>query len=68
MRFTLEIQLGNDAMQTTRDLQRALQDLARDFRNDNLWDTNAPLTRELADDGRIYDENGNRVGRWEIGE
>lgn len=52
MRFKLEIELGNDAMQTPMDVAMALTSLA-----DRL--TASPPT-----EGVIRDENGNPVGRW----
>lgn len=50
-KFTLEITLGNDAMQDSLDIAMALRDLANDM-GDTL-DERAH---------NIYDMNGNRVG------
>ncbi len=58
-RFTLEIELGNEAMQTPDDVREALQ------RAINLDSTLANLIEFTADDeANIYDANGNRVGKW----
>lgn len=59
MRFTLEIELGNDAMRTPADLAGALQDLAGDLEN-------APGTEPAPSAGVIRDMNGNRVGHWQV--
>jgi hypothetical protein len=63
MRFQLEIELGNDAMQTAEDIQDALTKLVKSQR----------LTRYVGSDrlskidgGKIMDENGNTVGKWEV--
>ncbi len=60
MKFSLEIDLGNDAMQTGHDLYTALCETARNnFRNNG---------EEIAsrDSGFIMDGNGNRVGQWKL--
>ena len=57
MKFTLEIELGNDAMQDSRDLRRALHDV-------NLQPMNSGIQPGQA--GTISDLNGNMVGRWEV--
>ena len=53
-KLTVTIDLGNDAMRTRKDVAKALRDLAK--RIGTSRDTS----------GRILDENGNSVGRWEI--
>lgn len=50
-KFTLEINLGNDAMQDSLDIAMALKDLAND-----MADTLNPRSHN------IYDMNGNTVG------
>ena len=52
--FKLKITLGNDAMRTGEDIAHALQEVA-----DRV---------EQHDDtaGRIFDANGNTVGKWEV--
>lgn len=55
MKFTLEIELGNDAMQTSDDVAEAL----------------ANVTNSLLDgltSGAIRDANGNTVGKWNLPE
>lgn len=63
MKFTLEIELGNDAMQTYDDIAEALCSVA-DFLHDN---TNVAGPNEATYSNRqIFDANGNRVGSWDI--
>ena len=57
MKFTLEIELGNDAMQTEDDVARALKEVAKNIRNHGFDD---------ATEG-IFDLNGNKVGEWRLG-
>jgi hypothetical protein len=59
MKFSLTIELGNDAMQNASDVARALRKLAgkidlREF--------------DKIDGGKIMDVNGNSVGEWEVSE
>lgn len=60
MKFTLEIELGNDAMQTYADIAASVRRIFSDFAN----------CHDTAEDdaGRIYDANGNRVGEWSVTE
>lgn len=57
--FTLTIELGNDAMRNGSDLAHALHEVAG--RLDGTMAVDLPGT-----EGRIRDENGNTVGRWEV--
>jgi hypothetical protein len=59
-KFTLEIKLGNDAMMTPGAVARTLENVAG-----ILWRTRAPEAGK-AEDGAIVDDNGNRVGSWEL--
>jgi hypothetical protein len=59
MKFTLEIELGNDAMQTRADIEAALRKLGQ-----NLRHMSEPP--EHGDEGGIMDDNGNKVGTWEV--
>ncbi len=59
-KLKLEIELGNEAMQTYEDLSQVLGDLARYYMIDH--DT----IPEVPDAGRLKDRNGNKVGEWEI--
>ena len=59
MKFTLEIKLGNDAMQTPADIADALQDLAGDLKD-------APDIEPTPSAGTIRDINGNRIGHWQV--
>jgi hypothetical protein len=58
MKFLIEIEMGNEAMLTRNDLERAMVRLA------NLKNMSDPP--EDGDGGFIYDINGNRAGKWEI--
>lgn len=53
--FNLTIKLGNDAMKDAQDVAHALYEAAEkiDARDDMR-------------DGRIFDENGNKVGEWNV--
>ena len=54
MKFTLEIELGNDAMRTANDVANALDRIADEVLFVGLT-------------GRaIRDTNGNTVGKWEV--
>lgn len=61
MRFTVEIELGNDAMQTWGDVRRVLRELVR-----HLSDATQPHSKPQIDGGKIMDVNGNSVGKWEV--
>jgi hypothetical protein len=52
-KFTLSIELGNEAMQTGEDVARALREVAKKLDGGD-------------DSGRIRDENGNTVGEWDL--
>lgn len=54
MKFTLEITLGNDAMQTVDDVSKVLGQLCEDY----AGNYDEPVEEETA----IRDRNGNRVG------
>jgi len=58
-KFTLEIDLGNDAMQTPGDIGRLLVKIGNRFRDDQ----DGP---DVRDSGKLMDENGNSVGTWEV--
>lgn len=59
MKFTLEIELGNEAMQTRDDIEEALRNLGQNLR----YMSDPP---SVGDDGVIIDYNGNTVGKWEV--
>jgi hypothetical protein len=59
MKLTLEIELGNDAMQTGRDAINAIRD---SFKGEE----DLPLDPGVA--GKLWDINGNIVGQWEVAE
>lgn len=58
--FKLKIELGNDAMRTSRDLARALREMGERVM------AAIPGAVNRADWGRIRDENGNSVGTWQV--
>ncbi len=60
MRFTLEIELGNDAMRSGAHLETALHQIGTRVRAA----LPGVITRE--DEGRIRDVNGNTVGSWKV--
>lgn len=55
-KFTLSINLGNDAMQTREEVAEALERVAGTLRASSLPE----------DTQHIRDANGNAVGRWEF--
>jgi hypothetical protein len=57
MKFVLEIELGNDAMQTGTDVLRAIRESLK-------GEEGLPLDAGTA--GILWDENGNTVGKWEV--
>lgn len=62
MKFILEIELGNDAMQAGRDVAKALD------KTGSIVKACYPGQITDAYDRAIYDENGNRVGGWKVEE
>ena len=63
MRFTLTIDLGNDAMQAPSDVVDALHALGDRLLQDGYPDKWADPSEE---GGPIRDCNGNTVGKWEV--
>lgn len=68
MKFILEINLGNEAMQTAWNIGEALEAIAHSLRF--AHDQNGGALPENWDEydrsGQIKDANGNKVGRWEL--
>jgi len=64
MKLLLEIETGNDAMQTMGDIARALTEVARRMYDARL----ATATPDHDVSGKIFDDNGNRVGKWYMSE
>ena len=60
MKFKLEIEMGNDAMQDIRDVAVSLEALASRLRE--LY--HDVLGGKGVTGGRILDVNGNIVGKW----
>lgn len=64
-KFTLEIELGNDAMQTSDDVAKVLEAVAdRLVKREYLEDMEVLETVTKG----IKDANGNTIGSWRIGE
>jgi hypothetical protein len=63
MKFTLEIELGNDAMSTPADIAGALRDLAG-----RLEGTDTLGIRYTGHGDTIRDANNNTVGSWDVSE
>jgi hypothetical protein len=59
MKFTLEIELGNDAMLTRNDIEDALRRLGQNCK----YMSDPP---EEGNEGDIMDYNGNTVGHWYV--
>ena len=62
MKFKLEIELGNDAMQTGEDIAAALHHVAGAI--DTIGDMRGADPYDKS--GVIRDLNGNRVGQWKV--
>lgn len=62
MTFTHTIELGNDAMQTGYDLGHAINEVGARILHKRFH------TAQTPEDGKVYDANGNTVGRWEVTE
>jgi hypothetical protein len=63
MKFTVEIKLGNDAMQTYDDIRFVLARLHKALENMSGY------TPRLSDDGgKLADINGATVGEWTVSE
>jgi hypothetical protein len=58
MKFTLTIEMGNDAVQTAEDIAGILDDTSQGIRDDG----------ELISDFKfsVRDANGNTVGHWMV--
>ncbi len=59
MKVTVEVELGNDAMQTAGEVLRAL---TASFR----INASANVRMCAGEEGVVMDVNGNRVGKWEV--
>lgn len=66
MKFTLEIELGNDVMQTVDDVSGVLAMLLDSQRMSRM----VTADREFVpgDGFSLRDRNGNKVGKWEVSE
>jgi hypothetical protein len=63
MKFKLTIELGDDAMQTGRDVASALRDVAEKLA---MIDGELKGADSYDKAGRISDINGNIVGNWKV--
>ena len=64
MKFKLEIELGNDAMRTARHVNAALRKVAASILCHEDDDEEGLEGKVIS--GVILDENGRKVGRWEV--
>lgn len=62
MRFTLEIELGSEVMQTQHHVREAIR------RTFSAEAEERPITLHAGDSQPIYDANGATVGKWEVTE
>ena len=62
--LTVDIRLGNDAMQTGDNLADALDKIAAELRD---WSGSDPITG-ATHPASVWDVNGSRVGAWTIQE
>jgi endogenous inhibitor of DNA gyrase (YacG/DUF329 family) len=58
MKFVLEIELGNDAMQTAEDVAEAIRSKLKGIEASTFNTPEGPYN--------ILDRNGNPVGKWEV--
>jgi len=63
MKFTIEIELGNDAMQSYQDVRDALKQVICKVGSAVYSRSGTPSE---GDGSKIMDENGNSVGKWEV--
>lgn len=60
--FRIYLEVGNAAMETDRDVARALRDVAETLEQDpSEWVGGTRPTARV-----IHDANGNRVGAWSV--
>ena len=64
MEFSLTIKLGNEAMQTGHDVAEALRRIA--IQIDVDCDVDFAGWNCDADQGKVFDANGNSVGTWGV--
>ena len=60
MKIKISLETGNEAMLCGIDVSMALQDASVDI--------GAAVDKGRPDTGKILDENGNTVGKWEVKE
>jgi len=63
MKFTLQIELGNDAMQTYTDIRKAIQHA---LTGERIYMDAQDELPHSSDGGEIMDVNGNGVGHWTV--
>jgi len=64
MRVRIDVELGNERMQTAMDVSAAVQDALGRYVQDNRDRGFDPLTTK--DSGPVRDGNGNTVGSWSV--
>ncbi len=63
MRLVVQIDLGNEAMQSRRDVHEALR---RSLMVEGFEEASLFVPLEEGEEGRLRDENGNSVGLWKV--
>jgi hypothetical protein len=67
MKFTLEIELGNEAMQYGHDIAKALEQVGELLKYRDAQDSQSVENWDAYDrKGNVKDHNGNRVGKWAV--
>lgn len=61
VKFKLEVELGNEAMQNLSDVASALERVAERLHEMKMFNLSSNGLR-----GKIMDQNGNSVGNWEV--
>ncbi len=63
MKLILEVELGNDAMQSVHDVNLAVQ---RSLSKFAMANDGFDMKLDEGDGSTVVDENGNRVGTWVV--
>jgi len=66
LKFKVELDLGNDAMQTVDEVSVALQRALDAFLSDHVTSRGVAAHLVEGDGGVLRDVNGNRVGVWGV--
>ena len=63
MRLVVQIDLGNEGMQSRRDVHEAFR---RSLMVEGFQGAGVFIPLEVGEEGRLRDENGNTVGLWKV--